>query len=244
MRSHNNSQVSSSSNGFQSHVPDHEPPAEKTTKIYEPPDGGYGWICVACSFFINAHTWGINSSYGVFLAYYLANDYYPGATPLAFAFIGGLSVSQALLVSPLATYVTREFGTRYTLLTGVALETLALIGASFTHQIWQLFLSQGLCFGFGMGFLFVGSVGIVPQWFTHKRSLANGIATAGSGVGGMVYSLGTNATIITLGVEWAFRILGILCCGVNTICAVLIKDRNRAIEAKQLAFDYTLFKRL
>lgn len=25
------------------------------------PDGGYGWVCVACVFWINAHTWGINS---------------------------------------------------------------------------------------------------------------------------------------------------------------------------------------
>ena len=94
----------------------------------------------------------------------------------------------ALLISPLATYITRVCGTRTTLLLGVALETLALISASFTHEIWQLFLSQGICFGFGMGFLFVGSVGIVPQWFTKKRSLANGISTAGSGLGGLMYS--------------------------------------------------------
>lgn len=26
-----------------------------------PPNGGYGWVCVACVFWINAHTWGINS---------------------------------------------------------------------------------------------------------------------------------------------------------------------------------------
>jgi hypothetical protein len=26
-----------------------------------PPDGGYGWICVACIFLVNMHTWGINS---------------------------------------------------------------------------------------------------------------------------------------------------------------------------------------
>lgn len=25
------------------------------------PDGGYGWVCVVCVFWINAHTWGINS---------------------------------------------------------------------------------------------------------------------------------------------------------------------------------------
>jgi hypothetical protein len=23
-----------------------------------PPDGGYGWVCVACVFLINGHTWG------------------------------------------------------------------------------------------------------------------------------------------------------------------------------------------
>jgi hypothetical protein len=27
----------------------------------EPPNGGYGWVCVACGFWINAHTWGLNS---------------------------------------------------------------------------------------------------------------------------------------------------------------------------------------
>jgi hypothetical protein len=31
--------------------------------------------------------------FGVFLAYYLANDHFPGATPLQFAFVGGLSFS-------------------------------------------------------------------------------------------------------------------------------------------------------
>jgi hypothetical protein len=28
-----------------------------------PPDGGYGWVIVACTFIINAHTWGVNSVY-------------------------------------------------------------------------------------------------------------------------------------------------------------------------------------
>ncbi|KAL8824660.1 MAG: hypothetical protein Q9191_004907 [Dirinaria sp. TL-2023a] len=212
-------------------------------KQNDPPDGGYGWVCVICCFLINAHTWGINSSYGVFLSYYLANNYYPGATSLEFAFVGGLSISQALMVSPIATSTTRLYGTRITLLIGVAFETLALIGASFTHKIWQLFLSQGVCFGFGMGFMFVGSVGVVPQWFTKKRSLANGVATGGSGIGGMMYSLATNAMIESLGVEWAFRILGILAFVVNFVCAILIKDRNKAIGTTQLAFDHRLFRR-
>ena len=94
-----------------------------------------------------------------------------------------------------------------------------------------------------MGFLFVGTVGIIPQWFTKRRSVANGIATAGSGIGGTVYSLATNAMIQSIGLAWAFRILGIIAFTVNFICAMLIKDRNKAIGATQLAFDYRFFKR-
>lgn len=208
-----------------------------------PPNGGYGWVCTACVAIINAHTWGINSSYGVFLAHYLSTDVFPGATSLQYAFVGSLSIACALLLSPVATITTREFGTRTTLLIGTVLEAAALISASFATKIWHLFLSQGVCFGFGMGFLFVGSVGIVPQWFTTRRSLANGIATSGSGFGGLTYSLATGAMIRSIGLPWAFRVLGILAFSVNAICALLVRDRNKIIGSSQLAFDVSLFKR-
>ena len=130
-----------------------------------------------------------------------------------------------------------------TLLLGVFFETLGLIGASFARQTWQLFLSQGICFGYGIGFLFVGSVGIIPQWFTKRRSLANGVATAGSGIGGMMYSLATQAMIDSLGIAWAFRVLGILAFMMNFICAILMKDRNKALGSRNITFDYALFRR-
>nr|POE47723.1 putative transporter mch2 [Quercus suber] len=208
-----------------------------------PPDGGYGWVCTVCCALINAHTWGLNSSYGVFLAHYLATNTFPGATSLEYAFVGSLSVSCALLVAPGATLTTRIFGTKITLAIGIALETASLIGASFATQIWQLFLSQGVCFGLGMGFLFVGSVGIPPQWFTTKRSLANGIAAAGSGLGGLVYSLAAGAMIQSIGLPNAFRVLGGVSFGVNTVCALLLRDRNKIIGSSQKAFDVSLFKR-
>lgn len=163
---------------------------------------------------------------------------------MEYAFIGGLSISQALFVAPLATSSTRLCGTRITLLIGVFLQTIALIGASFSTKIWQLFLSHGLCFGYGLGFLFVGSVGIIPQWFTTKRSFANSIGAAGGGLGGMVYSLATNAAIQTIGVSWAFRVLGISAFVMNLVCTMLIKDRNKVIGTTQLAFDYHMFRRV
>ena len=208
-----------------------------------PPDGGYGWVCTAAVAVVNAHTWGLNSSYGVFLAHYLATEAFPGATSLEYAFVGSLSISCALLVSPIATVSVRQFGTKPTMLLGVVLESLSLICASFASKIWHLFLTQGVMFGLGMGFLFVPSVAIVPQWCLQRRSLANGIATSGSGLGGLLYSLATGAMIRNLGLDWAFRILGIIAFVVNLICTILIKDRNKAVGTKQVAFDMSLFKR-
>ena len=94
-----------------------------------------------------------------------------------------------------------------------------------------------------MGFLFVGSVAIIPQWFTTRRSLANGIGSAGSGMFGLAYSLVTEAMIENLGLAWTFRILGIVSFTVNVVCALLIKDRNKQVGTSQLAFDFRLFKR-
>ncbi|KAI2973042.1 hypothetical protein CBS147323_2137 [Aspergillus niger] len=206
-------------------------------------DGGYGWVCVVCVFLVNAHTWGINSAYGVFLAHYLDTNTFPGASDLDYAFVGGLSLSMAQFIAPVATITTRVWGTRATLMIGITLQTAALLGASWAGQIWQLFLSQALCFGFGMGMQFSATVGIIPQWFTRRRSLANGIATAGSGIGGLIYSLATSAMIQNLGIGWAFRILAIVSAAACGFSAIIVKDRNKAIGAVQIAFHTELLKR-
>lgn len=150
----------------------------------------------------------------------------------------------ALIISPLATVAARKFGTQATLSIGILFETAGLLGASWANKIWHLFLSQGLSFGFGMGFLFVASVGIVPQWFSKRRSFANSIAAAGSGIGGLIYSLATNAMIKSIGLGWAFRILAIVSCAANVICTILVRDRNKAVGSVQLAFDVRLFQRV
>jgi MFS family permease len=209
-----------------------------------PPNGGYGWVCTACVAVINAHTWGLNSSYGVFLAHYLATDTFTGATYLEYAFVGSLSIGCAFLISPLATWTAGNLGTKPALSIGVVLEAASMIGASFAQNIWQLFLSQGICFGFGMGFLFVASVGIPAQWFTTRRSLANGFATCGSGFGGLAYSLATGALLESIGMAWTFRVLGIIAFVVTGVCVVLIKDRNKSIGSSYHAFDAQLFKRV
>ncbi|ROV91830.1 hypothetical protein VSDG_06500 [Cytospora chrysosperma] len=154
-----------------------------------------------------------------------------------------LTSKPALLLAPLATICIRMFGTRVCLQVGVVLETAAFIGASFTTQIWHLILSQGVAFGAGMGFLFTGTVGLIPQWFHTRRSLANSIGTAGSGFGGLTYSLAAHAMLDNLGLAWAFRILAIMAFVVNGTASFMARDRNREVAAVHQAFHKELFKR-
>ncbi|KAM5343559.1 hypothetical protein ACJ41O_012096 [Fusarium nematophilum] len=216
---------------------------QSSAQADEPPDGGYGWVCTTAAAVVNAHSWGFNSAYAVFLAHYLKNDSFPGATPLEYAFVGSLSLTFLLLVSPLATMAVREIGIRPTMFCGVVLETASLLCASQATKIWHLFLTQGVVFGLGLGLLFIPTAAVVPQWFTTKRSLASGISLSGAGLGGLVYSLAAGAMIRDLGLQYAFRILGILAFVVNTSCVLLIKDRNKEIGSHQEAFDISLLKR-
>jgi MFS family permease len=148
-----------------------------------------------------------------------------------------------MLVAPLATRIIHVFGTRVCLHIGVFLETLSLVGASFCKQKYQIILAQGFCFGWGMGFLFVGSVGIVSQWFTKKRSLANSIAASGSGLGGLMYSLVTQRVIDKNGLPWAFRVLAICVFTVNLTASNLIRDRNQQTGSRHRSFDFSLLRR-
>lgn len=136
----------------------------------------------------------------------------------------------------------RKFGLTPTLLTGAVLEAAALISASFTTQVWQLYLCQGILFGWGCGFQYIGGSGVVPQWFTRRRAFANSIASSGSGMGGLIWCLATGAMIKNMGLSWSFRITAIVAFAVNVVCAFLMKDRNTNIKPNQRAFDFKLLK--
>ncbi|KAK5166724.1 uncharacterized protein LTR77_008268 [Saxophila tyrrhenica] len=196
----------------------------------QPPDGGYGWVCTACVFAINAHTWGVNASWGVFLAHFLSHDTFTNASNLEYALIGGLSISMSLFISPLVGVSNEKLGTRPSLFIGTALVFTSMLTASFATQIWHLFLSQGVCFGFGLGFLYITAAPTLGQWFLKKRSLAVGIASSGAGFGGLAYNLAAGAGVESLGVQWTYRLLALCTLVANLICSILLKDRNTAVK--------------
>lgn len=90
---------------------------------------------------------GINSSFGVYLSFYLNNNYFPGATSLEFAFIGGLSVSIGLGIAPISNYLAKRWHYKVPMVIGTFFLAFGQIFAGLSKKIWQLFLTQGVMFG-------------------------------------------------------------------------------------------------
>jgi MFS family permease len=179
----------------------------------------------------------------VYLSEYLSSGMFPSARPLDYGFVGGFNFAFAMLLAPLATYLARKFGKRPVLLCGSILQCSGYIAASFATRIWHLYLSQGLLVGCGIGFIIIPSMAILSQWFSRKRSLANGISSAGSGIGGVMFTWGTASMIRSMGLAWALRTTGLVTLAANIAATLCIRDRNHHIRPTQLAFDVALLRR-
>ena len=148
-----------------------------------------------------------------------------------------------MLIAPVVTILTRKFGIHVTMVAGLIFQSGGFIAASFATRVWQLHICQGILIGCGIGFLYIPSLPILSQWFVRRRSLANGISAAGSGVGGAAFAWGTEAIIQRFTIGWALRITGIIAFAANLAAIIAIRDRNDVIRPSQLGFDAQLLQR-
>jgi MFS family permease len=98
-----------------------------------------------------------------------------------------------------------------------------LLGTSLSGSMGAVYLSYGVCIGLGIALVYTPAIGCVQPWFTRRRGLASGIASAGIGAGTLVVPLVASALIATLPWRDAMRLmaLGVLVLGVG--CAWLMR---------------------
>lgn len=70
---------------------------------------------------------------------------------------------------------------------GSVLSVFALMMVSLAQDYYNIFLSQGVALGIGLGTLFLPSVGVISHHFAKRRALATGIVVSGSSCGGVVF---------------------------------------------------------
>jgi nitrate/nitrite transporter NarK len=116
-----------------------------------------------------------------------------------------------------------------------------LIVTSFTldHR-GGLFCTAGLSVGVGTSLLYTATNSLPLQWFSSKSGIANGVVKAGGGVGATLLPLPAQALVHRFGLQWTFRILGILIMAAGIPCTLALKDR--AIPGSLSRFDWSLLK--
>ncbi|KAI9292036.1 MFS general substrate transporter, partial [Neoconidiobolus thromboides FSU 785] len=201
-------------------------------------DGGYGWLIVVASFLMQACSFGVAAGFGVFVEFYYKNVF-EGAKYSEIALIGTVAPTTMAFISIVTGRLCDLFGFKACAFAGAAVVTLSYILASFSTEIWHLIITQGFLFGVGGGLIYVPANTVIAHWFDKYRGLATGIGTAGSGIGGMVFSL-LNAKLLPYsGYQWTLRYNAFILLACLVFSAIIIKPyikRDKNTDKKKVPF--------
>uniref|UniRef100_A0A8R1XTG9 Major facilitator superfamily (MFS) profile domain-containing protein n=1 Tax=Onchocerca volvulus TaxID=6282 RepID=A0A8R1XTG9_ONCVO len=156
-----------------------------------PPDGGYGWVIVFAAFMSNFVVDGIANSFGAFMSIY--QDYFNASKALV-SLIGSLLIGCYLLIGPIVGGLVNKYGARMVVIIGSFVAGLSFLASLFCSNIYMFMIFYGilgviwmtLFIGAGFGLIYLPSIVTVGYYFEKKRSIATGLAVAGSGVGTFV----------------------------------------------------------
>lgn len=138
------------------------------------------------------------------------NNPFTNASPASIDLIGTLATALMTLMTPFSTALSKRFSSRLIVFFGSLMFLLANIFASFSHQLWQFELSQGILLGFGTCFVYMPTITVAPPWYKARRGLALGIITSGTGIGGLVWAPALRALNAKIGFRNSLRISGLV----------------------------------
>ncbi|KAK0205474.1 major facilitator superfamily domain-containing protein [Desarmillaria ectypa] len=192
-------------------------------------EGGYGWICLLCSFIVSFLALGIESTWGVYQDYYFNTAELGHVSNSNLAWVGAIQAVGVSVLGFPAGKLAERIGYRMTGIIGCTLMTIGLLGASFSSKLWHLYLNQGIVFAIGSAFTVIPALTIPSQWFVKYRGFATGVGVSGYGIGGLVLSPVTEKLINGLGIRWTLRIMSLLTFSVAGLAFVFMKTKSMLI---------------
>ncbi|SEH18201.1 Nitrate/nitrite transporter NarK [Natronorubrum sediminis] len=172
----------------------------------------YGWIIVIGALLATTAVYGTSYAFGVFYDVFI-EEFDVSRSVLAGVF--GLQTALIYIVGVGAGRAVDRYGQRAVAAVSSALFTGGLVWAALSRSYLELFAAYGFLTAIGMGGLFVVSFATIPLWFETRRATASGIASAGLGIGMVVFPLGTELLISSAGWRQAMfgiaLLAGILC---------------------------------
>ncbi|OLY80973.1 putative transporter MCH4 [Smittium mucronatum] len=157
------------------------------------------------------------------------------------SWIGSLQDAMMLTASVFSSRVYLSIGLRYTSWMGAVIAFIGLFSSSFVNSLGGLIVTQGILYGFGIGFVFSVALSTTSQWFEKYRGLALGTVMAGSGLGGLVIARITSAITNNLDIHWALRISSFLILAIVVPSTLAFRPRVVSTGLPKL-IDISAFK--
>lgn len=164
----------------------------------------YGWIVAWACFVASLVVFGMTYSFGVFVdAMMVSFEASRGRISLVY----GVHTFVLFVSAGLVGGLVDAIGPRRMLTVGGVLLGAGLVGASRSESLLALFLSYGVVAAVGLSVVYVVAYATVPKWFSRRRGLANGVATAGLGVGLLTVTPVASSLIDAFGWRTAYLVL-------------------------------------
>ncbi|KAG2230581.1 hypothetical protein INT48_006886 [Thamnidium elegans] len=181
--------------------------------------------------------------------YFEQHDEFEGTPNLSFQLTFVATICNILinLLAPLGQLMLALMEARTVLFTAIVLCSAGLLLASFSTQVWHLYLTHGVIYGIGSSILFYIALSVVPLWFVKNRGIALGIISSGISIGGLVMPLIMEPLNTKLGAAWCYRILSLICFAVGVLACLIFKNKKKEdtkpkkLNIKEM-FDFSIAK--
>ena len=187
----------------------------------------YAWVVVWATFSALAIIFGVSYSFAAFFASF-AGEFNAQRADVSLVF--GLSGGVYFVFGAGAGILADRFGPRAVTCTGMLLIATGLVLCSFAGSMYTVYAAYGVGVGLGIALVYTPAIACVQPWFTRRRGLAAGLASAGIGAGTVAVPLIATAAIAALQWRDAMRALaaGVLLFG---LCAAWMLRRAPVASA-------------
>ncbi|KAJ8345536.1 hypothetical protein SKAU_G00297290 [Synaphobranchus kaupii] len=189
-------------------------------KVYAAvPDGDWGWVVAVAFFFVEAFTYGIIKSFGVFLQD-LMSDF--GETNNRVAWIVSICVFVMTFTAPLSSVMSNRFGFRPVVMLGGLLISVGTIATGFAQSVNQMYITTGIVSGLGYCLTFLPTVTILSQYFSARRTLVIAVASTGESISIFAFAPALTALKQLIGWRMCLMVVGVLQASI-IICGALLR---------------------
>lgn len=122
-------------------------------------------------------------------------------------------------------------GFRINLIAAAVLLAIGFFSASNIQSLMGIYLSYGVCCGFGVGLGYNTAISTIVKWFPDKQGLISGITLMGFGFGSMILGTVAGAMIQSMGWRVTFRIFAVAFAIVMVVGALLLRNAGAEFVA-------------